>query len=625
MEQTLSDHMKKVLQLGLLSGFVILYAGIVGMIAAFHEREVINDLFTLGQLVLAITPFLMAFYTAKQLNDDQANIGIVVGSGIGVGLLTAIPTIVVLLFNSEDTRFLLNIFLVLTPPLVTAYVGWNRYTANRQQLTNTLTFSLGIFIVLSVVFGCIFLIFQTLGDLQDVFTHIDRDWIEVVTFDNRNDLTAGITTLALVSTVAGLVGSVFYVLPEKIRRALIYGLSVTLIFSVFGETVRLILQENLDRDTLGEIFQRDTMRQQPALILFVLSTAIGFVWSLFGERAKSQFQSVEGQQRSTVQLIGSVVLFGILLILPWVIGRTLSDVAVTIGLFVLMGLGLNIAIGLAGLLDLGYVTNYAVGAYILAVLTSIGPLGLGDGVFSFWMVIPIALLAAMFAGFIFAVPVLRMRGDYLAIATLGFGEIIGKLAISDWLKPIIGGAQGVQAIPKPFFFGLELKNPEEIYYIVLVACLVTLFVSIRLNNSRIGRQWMAIREDEDVATAMGIDTARAKLLAFTLSAATGGVAGAIFAAKVGTVFPNSFTVFISINVLSLIIVGGIGSNLGIVVGAIVLIGMPELLREFSDFRFLLYGVLLIMMMINRPEGLIPSQVRAREISGNEKAKVGAAD
>ena len=314
-----------------------------------------------------------------------------------------------------------------------------------------------------------------------------------------------------------------------------------------------------------------------------------------------------------------------MLMLPWLIGRTLSDVAVTIGIFVLMGLGLNIAIGLAGLLDLGYVTNYAVGAYFLAVLTSIGPLGLFKGTFTFWMVIPIALLAAMFAGFIFAVPVLRMRGDYLAIATLGFGEIIGKLAISDWLKPLIGGAQGVQAIPKPLLLGAELKNPEQLYYIVLVASLVCLFVSIRLNNSRTGRQWMAIREDEDVATAMGIDTARAKLLAFTLSAATGGVAGAIFAAKVGTVFPNSFTVFISINVLSLIIVGGIASNPGIVVGAIVLIGMPELLREFSEFRFLLYGALLILMMIKRPQGLIPSKIVTHEHSSGVKAKLAAAE
>ena len=396
---------------------------------------------------------------------------------------------------------------------------------------------------------------------------------------------------------------------------------MTLLVGAFGETVRLVLQENLDRDTLRELFQRATLRQNAALALFIISTVAGFVWAMFGERARKSVATLESGQRRTLRGIGMLIFVAILLALPWVIGRTLSDVAVTIGIFVLMGLGLNIAIGLAGLLDLGYVTNYAVGAYILAVLTSIGPLGLMKGTFTFWMVIPVALLAAMFAGFLFAVPVLRMRGDYLAIATLGFGEIIGKLAISDWLKPIIGGAQGVQAIPKPIFLGTELKNPEQLYYIVLVASLVTLFVSIRLNNSRTGRQWMAIREDEDVATAMGIDTARAKLLAFTLSAATGGVAGAIFAAKVGTVFPNSFTVFISINVLSLIIVGGIASNPGIVVGAIVLIGMPELLREFSNFRFLMYGALLIIMMINRPQGFIPSQIVTHEVRTGVKAKL----
>jgi branched-chain amino acid transport system permease protein len=564
MEQIKSLNWKSVVQAGLLSGGIVLYAGVVGMVAAFHEREVINDLFTLGQLVLLLTPFLFAFYNAKQLHEADANIMVVVGSGLVTGLLSSIPTIVILLFNDFN-------------------------------------------------------------EMRNVFANIDRDWIEVVTFDNRKELMTGILTYGFASTLSGFVGTIFYILPAKPRKALIYGLSVTMMVGIFGETVRLVLKENMDGDTLNEIFRRDTLKQQPAMILFVISTSIGFLWAMLGQRAQSTLQTMEGKQRSNIQLVGYAIFVGILLILPWVIGRTLSDVAVTIGLFVLMGLGLNIAIGLAGLLDLGYVTNYAVGAYILAVFTSMGPLGLGNGVFTFWMVIPIALLSAMFAGFIFAVPVLRMRGDYLAIATLGFGEIIGKLAISDWLSPYIGGAQGVQAIPKPAFFGLELTNPEELYYIILVACVVTLFVSIRLNNSRTGRQWMAIREDEDVATAMGIDTARAKLLAFTLSAATGGVAGAIFAAKVGTVFPNSFTVFISINVLSLIIVGGIGSNLGIVVGAIVLIGMPELLREFSDFRFLLYGVLLIVMMIKRPEGLIPSQVTNRESVTLQKSKAGAGD
>jgi len=619
-----SQNWRTVLALSLLAGAIVLYAGAAGMVAAFHEREVIDRFITLGQLVLLIAPFLTAYAVSARLNDRGAERIAVVGSGIIVGLLTALPSIIMLLFNSEQFRFLLDYSLRLTPFIAASYIAWRMRRRGGDAYR-----SLGVWlltaVLVGIVTGSLALIFDVKGDLRSVLVNINRDWVEVITFDNRKELLNGIVIFSLVSAIAGLAGSIFYILPATPRKALFYGLSVTLLVGTFGETVRLVLQENLERDALNAIFRRNTIRQTPALVLFVISTAAGLLWTRFGQRIRAGFDAAAGSEHPKTRALGSVIVIALLLALPWMIGRTLSDVAVTIGLFVLMGLGLNIAIGLAGLLDLGYVTNYAVGAYILAVLTSIGPLGLFKGTFTFWMVIPIALLAAMSAGFIFAVPVLRMRGDYLAIATLGFGEIIGKLANSDWLKPLIGGAQGVQAIPKPNFIGIELKNPEELYYIVLVACLITLFVSVRLNNSRAGRQWMAIREDEDVATAMGIDTSRAKLLAFTLSAATGGVAGAIFAAKVGTVFPNSFTVFISINVLSLIIVGGIASNPGIVVGAIVLIGMPELLREFSDFRFLLYGILLIMMMINRPQGLIPTHIITHEMRSGVKAKVGAAD
>ncbi len=187
---------------------------------------------------------------------------------------------------------------------------------------------------------------------------------------------------------------------------------------------------------------------------------------------------------------------------------------------------------MAGLLDLGYVTNFAVGAYVMAVLTSTGPLGIGE--FNFWLVLPICVLAAMLTGFMLALPVLRMRGDYLAIATLGFGEIMRLLALSDWLKPYIGGAQGILFIPKPRIPGvafIDFTDPRWMYYIFLAACLLMLFISLRLNNSRTGRQWMAMREDEDAAGAMGIDTMKTKMLAFTLSAASGGLAGAIFASK----------------------------------------------------------------------------------------------
>ena len=622
MEYSGSQNWRASLSLGLLAGALILYCGAIGMIAAFHEREVVNDFFTVGQLVLLATPFVVGYVAANRVKTEGGDLVAALGSGIVIGFLIALPSVIMLLFNSDEFRFLLDWSLRLIPFIVATVFAWHMYR-DGSDTRKIIGSWLLIAVLVGIVSGSLAMIFDVKGELRSVLVNINRDWVDVITFDNRGDLLLGIVTYGAISLVAGLAGSVFCFFPRAPRRALIYGLSVTIIVGAFGETVRLVLQENLERDTLNTLFRRDTLRQNAALALFVISTVIGFLWALYGQQARETVHSMDGSQRRTTRLIGTAIFVAILLMLPWLIGRTLSDVAVTIGLFVLMGLGLNIAIGLAGLLDLGYVTNYAVGAYILAVLTSIGPLGLMKGTFSFWMVIPVALLAAMFAGFMFAVPVLRMRGDYLAIATLGFGEIIGKLAISDWLKPIIGGAQGVQAIQKPVFFGTELRNPEQLYYIVLVACLVTLFVSVRLNNSRTGRQWMAIREDEDVATAMGIDTSRAKLLAFTLSAATGGVAGAIFAAKVGSVFPNSFTVFISINVLSLIIVGGIASNPGIVVGAIVLIGLPELLREFSDFRFLLYGALLIGMMINRPQGLIPSQIATHEIRAGVKAKLGA--
>jgi len=614
-----SHSARTVLSLGGLAGFFLLFVGAVGMIAAFHEREVVDGLFSLGQVLLVLAPFVAGYSAATRIGRaPQALAG-----GIAVGLLSALPTVILLLFNSEEYRALLFWTLRLLPlVLATAYV------ASQQHALGDLRQQLGTWLLLLVLTGIVSygfaLIFEIKGDLRTVLVNINRDWVEVVTFDQRTELPNGIATLALISALAGLLGAASTLLPTVERRALFYGAGLTLLVGAFGETVRLILQENVDRDTLREIFRRDTLRQNPALLLLVVSTAAGWLWARFGQQARTSFDAIAPPQRLLVNRIGTLLFAALLLALPWLIGRTLSDVAVTIGIFVLMGLGLNIAIGLAGLLDLGYVTNYAVGAYILAVLTSIGPLGRLDGLFTFWMVIPVALLAAMFAGFVFAVPVLRMRGDYLAIATLGFGEIIGKLAISDWLKPLIGGAQGVQAIPKPIFLGTELKTPEQLYYIVLVAALVTLFVSIRLNNSRTGRQWMAIREDEDVATAMGIDTARAKLLAFTLSAATGGVAGAIFAAKVGTVFPNSFTVFISINVLSLIIVGGIASNPGVIVGAVVLMGMPELLREFSDFRFLLYGALLVAMMIKRPQGIIPSKLVTHEMRAGPKVKAAPA-
>jgi branched-chain amino acid transport system permease protein len=252
----------------------------------------------------------------------------------------------------------------------------------------------------------------------------------------------------------------------------------------------------------------------------------------------------------------------------------------------------------------------------MALLTSTGALGIAG--MSFWVAIPICVLAAVLFGIILGVPVLRMRGDYLAIVTLGFGEIIRILALSDLLKPYIGGAQGILQINKPIVFGIDLIKPDQFYYVILAGILLAAFVSWRLSESRLGRQWMALREDEDVAEAMGINLVSTKLLAFGIGAAFSGLSGAIFASKLTSIFPHSFNLLVSINVLCLIIVGGMGSLPGVVVGALILVGLPELLREFAEYRMLMYGMLLIVMMLAKPEGFWPSQVRKRELHAYEE-------
>jgi branched-chain amino acid transport system permease protein len=252
-------------------------------------------------------------------------------------------------------------------------------------------------------------------------------------------------------------------------------------------------------------------------------------------------------------------------------------------------------------------------------------LNLSNGLANFWIAVPLAMLVAVMAGIFLGFPVLRMRGDYLAIVTLGFGEIIRILALSDWLGEWMGGAQGVLKIPSPRIFNLVADTPELMYYFVLAGVFLVWFVSIRLRDSRLGRQWMAMREDEDVAEAMGINLISTKLLAFGIGAAFSGLAGAIFAARLTTIFPHTFNLLISMNVLSLIIVGGLGSIPGVIVGAFVLVGLPELLREFEQYRLLLYGILLIVMMLKKPEGFLPADVFKRELHQGDNENVAVAD
>ncbi|HMK09146.1 MAG TPA: branched-chain amino acid ABC transporter permease, partial [Anaerolineales bacterium] len=234
---------------------------------------------------------------------------------------------------------------------------------------------------------------------------------------------------------------------------------------------------------------------------------------------------------------------------------------------------------------------------------------------SFWGALPFAVLASMTAGLLLGIPVLRMRGDYLAIVTLGFGEIVRLLALSDALKPNTGGSQGIvePGIPTIGKITAALSSQQLYYFLLLVCVGVVLFIAIRLRDSRQGRSWMAMREDEDVAQAMGVRLVSTKLLAFASGATMAGLAGAVFASKVGSIYPNSFDFLKSINVLAIVIVGGMGSVPGVILGSFVLYGMPEILREFSEYRQFFFGALLVAMMLTRPEGLWPSAKRKQEL------------
>jgi len=285
------------------------------------------------------------------------------------------------------------------------------------------------------------------------------------------------------------------------------------------------------------------------------------------------------------------------------------------GLYIILGLGLNVVVGLAGLLNLGYVAFYAIGAYTYALLAS----GHFDIHISLWRVLPLAALLAGVAGILLGIPVLRMRGDYLAIVTLGFGEIIRMLVTN--LTDLTNGSQGLIGIDSPFLLGLELKTSTHFYYMILIFIIIAIFITYRLDHSRIGRGWIALREDEDVAQMAGINTTRYKLLAFAVGAIIGGLGGAIFAAWQGSIFPDNFNLMVSINVICLIIIGGMGSIPGVIIGSFALIALPDILREFSDYRLLLFGLLLVVMMIARPEGFIPSRRMQLELRTEEYAHV----
>ena len=301
------------------------------------------------------------------------------------------------------------------------------------------------------------------------------------------------------------------------------------------------------------------------------------------------------------------VMYALLVVLAFFIPRVWGSywnyIIGTVGIYVILGLGLNIIVGMAGQLVLGYVAFFAIGAYTVALLTAPQPHSLG---WNFWPALLAGTLMSGLTGVLLGLPILRLRGDYLAIVTLGFGEIIRIMLRSDMATKFTGGPSGVRDIAGPSIMGRSFTSDVDFVYLILLAVLVVIFITDRLQNSRTGRAWVAIREDEIAARAAGINTFQSKLLALAIGAAFAGLAGVLFASRNQFTGPEDHSLMVSINVLALVIVGGMNSIPGIILGSFALKGLPEILRELESYRLMFFGLLLVAMMIVRPEGLWPA-------------------
>lgn len=398
--------------------------------------------------------------------------------------------------------------------------------------------------------------------------------------------------------------------------------------AIFSAIVVAILTAVLLGVRLTQVGSQLTVVVADNAVFWKIAAAAGFIF-LYNllrdwiDRAKAAIPRPEGLKSNPldvplVQKLVWLVIILAALAFPFLAGRSQIDLATLVLIYVMLGLGLNIVVGLAGLLDLGYVGFYAVGAYTYALLAQYFGIG-------FWSGLVAAGIMAAFFGFILGFPVLRLRGDYLAIVTLGFGEII-RILLNN-LTNITGGPRGIGNIPKPTLFNLEFarRAPEGtqtfhdffgiafnsnhrvifLYLLALVLVLITLFVINRLMRMPIGRTWEAMREDEIACRALGLNPTNIKLSAFTIGATFAGFAGSFFAARQGFISPESFTFIESAIILAIVVLGGMGSQIGVVLAAIIMTVLPELAREFNEYRMLLFGLMMVLMMIWRPQGLLP--------------------
>jgi branched-chain amino acid transport system permease protein len=538
-----------VVLVGLIAGSVALYVTLVGIVGTFEERDLVEDIITVGEVVLLLVGIIAGYAGARKAPPGPANavLGAALAGLLAGGALT---------------------LLILIGPAV---------------------------------------------DLRDYLPNASNDLYDLLTFESREE---GFWVPALIGIGLGALGGILALLPRHVRVVLALSVGGLIVMGLFSGVLRSpMLSAPLTAGLARDLFASNGLTLTGAIL--VVAAVVGLYLLHVWLRPAERVRKLPAEQKKQLAIPMSAVLLLIILLVPLGMGPFVASAVALIALYVLMGLGLNITLGLAGLLDLGFVAFFAVGAYTVGLLTSTAEFGIAQ--WPFWAAIPFAILIAMLFGLVLGLPILGIRGDYLAIATLGFGEIVRLLAGSELLLPWLGGPRGILQIPKPIDVPADhfLSGPNQVYYISLACAAVIAFVAYRLRASRLGRAWVAIREDEDVAEALGVSLVQTKSLAYMLGAAFAGLGGAVFAALFGTLTSASIRLDISIQVVAIIIIGGLGSIPGVVLGAIVLIGLPELFREFAEYRFLLYGIALIIIMRLRPEGLIPSRVGRQEMHGTE--------
>lgn len=558
-QQLVRAALRRAIAIGLVAGGVCIYLAVVGILLTFNGRWIIVNFLTLGHAVL-IAAALGA--------------GIVIGQGIA-------PR------RSRATRWL---------SLIAGAIAGGAVVA--------------------------LLLLMEAFPLRPIFISLSPALAKMLKFGLETPAAA--LVLLLGGAVFAWLGAGLQASPPLVRKPLVIGLFVTATIGVFQELLQLMLRHGGIADWARQLlFTWDGLTWRGAGVVFALTAGGVALWTAVAPRTGARRRDLTPPQRRRASLLGFGLAVAGLLFFPAAVGSYIGQVLMLVGLYTLMGMGLNLEVGLAGLLDLGFVAFFAVGAYSTALFTADSPNALASYTalpsLTYWEAMPLAVLISIVVGVIFGIPVLGVRGDYLAVATLGLGEIARVIVQSDMASPLLGGAQGILQIPKPRIGSFELGDPLDLYYLTLASSAVAAYFAWRLENSRLGRAWMALREDEDVAQALGINLVKTKLLAYGLGAAFAGLAGSIFAVMLTSIYPSSFQLLVSINVLALIIVGGMGSLPGVVVGALALIGLPELLREFGEYRFLFYGAALVIMMRLRPEGLWPSAVRRRELHDLKEA------